>query len=63
MCGLCGLLPTSGEGFMEIAPLEIYLLKKIVIDSTLILPTEESSGEFFLKLDLTQMINQMFSNS
>lgn len=28
MCGLDGLLPTSGERFMSMAPLESYLLRK-----------------------------------
>ena len=30
MCGLHGLLPTSGECFLSIAPLEIYLLRKML---------------------------------
>ena len=38
MYGLLGLLPTSGENFMSIAPLEIYLLRKMVTCSILILP-------------------------
>src|SRR4029434_6974215 len=38
MCGLLGLLPTSGEKFMSIAPLEIFLLRKMVTCSILILP-------------------------
>ncbi len=36
--GLLGLLPTSGENFMSTAPLEIYLLRKMVTCSILILP-------------------------
>src|SRR4029434_4787507 len=38
MYGLPGLLPTSGENIMSIAPLEIYLLIKMVMCSILILP-------------------------
>ena len=38
MYGLLGLLPTYGEHFMSIAPLEIYLLRKMVTCSILILP-------------------------
>ncbi len=38
MYGLLGLLPTSGEYFMSTAPLEIYLLRKMVTCSILILP-------------------------
>src|SRR4029434_5367014 len=38
MYGLLGLLPTSGENFMSIAPLEIFLLRKMVTCSILILP-------------------------
>ena len=38
MYGLLGLLPTSGEHFMSIAPSEIYLLRKMVTCSILILP-------------------------
>ncbi len=38
MYGLFGLLPTSGENFKSTAPLEIYLLRKIVTCSILILP-------------------------
>lgn len=33
-----GLLPTSGENFMSIVPLEIYLFNKSVMSSVLILP-------------------------
>src|SRR4029434_8036036 len=36
--GLLGLLPTSGENVMSIAPLEIFLLRKMVTCSILILP-------------------------
>lgn len=35
---LCELLPTSGKNFMSIAPLEIFLLKLVML-SILILPT------------------------
>ena len=38
MCGLHGLSPTSGESFISIAPLEIYLLREIVTCSILISP-------------------------
>ncbi len=38
MYGLLGLLPTSGENFKSTAPLEIYLLRKMVTCSILILP-------------------------
>ena len=38
MYGLLGLLPTSGENVMSIAPSEIYLLRKMVTCSILILP-------------------------
>ncbi len=38
MYGLFGLLPTSAENFMSTAPLEIYLLRKMVMCSILILP-------------------------
>ena len=38
MYGLLGLLPTSGENVMSIAPLEIFLLRKMVTCSILILP-------------------------
>ena len=38
MYGLLGLFPTSGEDFMSVAPLEIYLLRKRVMCSMLILP-------------------------
>ncbi len=38
MYGLLGLLLTSGENFMSTAPLEIYLQRKMVMRSTLILP-------------------------
>ena len=38
MYGVPGLLPTSGENFMLIAPLEIFLLRKMVTRSILILP-------------------------
>ncbi len=38
MYGLFGLLPTSGEHFKSTTPLEIYLLRKIVMCSILILP-------------------------
>ncbi len=38
MYGLLGLLPTSGDNFMSTAPLEIYLLRKRVPCSILILP-------------------------
>ncbi len=38
MFGLLELLPTSGENFMSTAPLEIYLLRKIVTCLILILP-------------------------
>ncbi len=38
MYGLFGLLPTSGENFMSTALLEIYLLRKMVTCSILILP-------------------------
>ncbi len=38
MYGLLGLLPTSGENFMSTAPLEIYLLRKMVTCLILILP-------------------------
>ncbi len=37
MYGLLGLLPTSGENFMSTAPLEIYLMRKMMT-SILILP-------------------------
>ncbi len=39
MYGLLGLLPTSGDNFKSTAPLEIYLLRKTVTCSILILPT------------------------
>ncbi len=35
---LLGLLPTAGENFMSTAPLEIYLLRKTLTCSILILP-------------------------
>ncbi len=38
MYGLLWLLPTSGENFMSTAPLEIYLLRKMLVCSILILP-------------------------
>ncbi len=38
MYGLLGLLPASGENFKSTAPLEIYLLRKMVTCSILILP-------------------------
>ncbi len=38
MYGLLGLLSTSGENFKSTAPLEIYLLTKMVTCSILILP-------------------------
>ena len=38
MCGLHGFLPTSGEHFMSIAPLEIYLLRQPLTCSILSLP-------------------------
>ncbi len=38
MYGLLWLLSTSGENFMSTAPLEIYLLRKMVKCSILILP-------------------------
>ncbi len=38
MYGLLGLLLTSGENFKSRAPLEIYLLGKMVTCSILILP-------------------------
>lgn len=38
MCRLLRLLPTSGENFMSITPLEIYLLRKMVTCSILVLP-------------------------
>ncbi len=37
--GLLGLLPTSGEHFKSTAPLEIYLMRKMLTCSILILPT------------------------
>lgn len=38
VCGLDGLLLTSGDNFMSIAPLEVSLLGKLVTCSMLILP-------------------------
>ncbi len=38
MYRLIGLFLTSGEHFMSTAPLEIYLLRKMVMCSILILP-------------------------
>ena len=38
LCGLLGLLPTSGDNFMSIAPSEIYLLRKMLTRSILIFP-------------------------
>ncbi len=37
MYGLIGLLPASGENVMSTAPLEIYLLREMVMCSILIL--------------------------
>ena len=45
MCDLQGLLPTSGQCFMPGAPLELYLLRKTVMCSILILPTECRGGQ------------------
>ncbi len=42
MYGLFGLLSTSGENFMSTAPLEIYLLRKMVTCSMLILPAVQT---------------------
>lgn len=36
MFGLFRLLPTSGDNFMSLSPLEIYLLKRMLMYSTLI---------------------------
>lgn len=44
MYGLLGLLPTSGKNFMSIAPLEIYLLRKMVMCSILSLPAVYVQG-------------------
>ncbi len=38
MYGLFGLLPTSGENFISTAPLEIYLLRKMVMCLILMVP-------------------------
>ncbi len=38
MYALLGFFPTSGENFMSTAPLKIYLLRKMVTCSILILP-------------------------
>ena len=38
MCGLLGSLLTFGENLITIAPLEIYLMIKMLIYSILILP-------------------------
>lgn len=47
MCGLDGLLPTSGEKFISIAHLEIHLLRKLVTCSKLILPAVFKIIEYF----------------
>ncbi len=50
MYGLFGLLPTSCENFISTAPLEIYLLWKMVMCSILILPA------VFIQLGLIKLI-------
>ncbi len=58
MYGLLGLLSTSGEKFKSTAPLEIYLLRKIVTRSILILPAVYSPHclvSVFVKCNLLLM--------
>ena len=52
MCGLHGLLLTFGEYFITIVPLEIYLLRKMLVCSILILPAVPLSC-LYAKYDLT----------
>ena len=57
---MVGLLPTSGENVMSIAPLEIYLLRKMVTLSNLILPAVQKHTDiyktfFFLQILQTEL--------
>lgn len=55
MCGLLTLLPTSGENVNSIAPLEIHLLKKMLMCFVLIFPTvcgKQDKWETYQTLDM-----------
>lgn len=51
-CGPDGLLLTFGKNFMPMAPLEIYLLRKLVMSSILILPAVHPSVLSCLNIEI-----------